>query len=159
MSLSRTELSYRRMAIEGASPIGLLIALLDILVSDLRRAATALHNNDIETRCRELNHAALALGQLESWVDTRKGGEAAQVLIRFYAQIRAKMMEAAVTKSAKVLETQIARILHVRTAWQNLDVAIEPPPKPNEHLIPQMAAPRRPQHELQTERIPFSQSG
>jgi len=33
------------------------------------------------------------------------------------------MMEAAGTKSAKLLETQIDMILHVRSAWQQLDAA------------------------------------
>jgi flagellar protein FliS len=123
MSLSQTELSYRRSAIEGASPIGLMIALFDTLVGDFRRAAAALRKNDIETRCRELNHAALVLGQLESWIDLKNGGESAQILSRFYAYLRAKMMEAAGSKSARLLESQIDMILHVRSTWQQLDVA------------------------------------
>ena len=64
--MSNTEMSYRKTAVEGASPIGLIIALFDTLVGNLRRAATALRDNDIETRCKELNHAALVLGRLES---------------------------------------------------------------------------------------------
>ena len=73
MKLSQTELSYRRSAIEGASTIGLMIALFDTLVGDLRRAAFALRKNDIETRCRELNHATLVLGQLNEWIDPENG--------------------------------------------------------------------------------------
>ena len=49
----------------------------------LRRAAVALRASDIETRCRELNHAALVLGRLESWVDLENGGEPAQTLSKF----------------------------------------------------------------------------
>ena len=79
MKLSETELSYRRSAIEGASSIGLMIALFDTLAGDLRRAAFALRKNDIETRCRELNHATLVLGQLNEWVDLENGGESAQL--------------------------------------------------------------------------------
>jgi flagellar protein FliS len=116
-----TELSYRRSAIAGASPIGLMIALLDTLAGDLRRASAALRKNDIEARCKELNHAALVLGQLESWVDLKNGGESAETLSRFYAYLRAKMMEAGATKSASLIETQIEMILHVRSAWQQLD--------------------------------------
>ncbi len=116
-----TALSYRKSAIEGASTIGLMIALFDTLAGDLRRAAVALHNNDIQTRCNELNHAALVLGQLESWLDLKNGGESAQTLSRFYAYLRAKMIEAAATKSAKLIETQIDMILHIRSAWQQLD--------------------------------------
>ena len=120
--MSTTEMSYRRLAIQGASPIGLMIALFDRLAGDLRRAAAALRNNDIETRCKELNHATLVLSQLEDWVDVKNGGESAQTLRRFYAYLRAKMFEAAGRKSAKLLETQIDMILLVRSSWQQLDV-------------------------------------
>src|ERR1700728_890254 len=129
MTMSTTEMSYRRLAIQGASPIGLMIALFDRLAGDLRRAAAALRNNDIETRCKELNHATLVLGQLEDWVDVKNGGESAQPLRRFYACLRAKMFEAAGRKSAKLLETQIDMILLVRSSWQQLDV---PPPQVSE---------------------------
>jgi flagellar protein FliS len=124
-----TELSYRRSCIAGASPIGLMIVLLDTLVGDLRRAACALRQNDIEARCKELNHATLVLGQLESWIDLKSGGESAEALSRFYAYLRAKMLEASVNKSAAVLDQQIEMILHVRSAWQQLDVS---PPQPAE---------------------------
>jgi flagellar protein FliS len=118
MTLMTTELTYRQSSISGASPIGLMIVLFDTLVGDFRRAASALHKNDIETRCKELNHAALVLGQLESWVDLKDGGESAEKLSRFYAYLRAKILEASISKSAAVLETQVEMILHVRSAWQ-----------------------------------------
>lgn len=120
--MTQTELSYQKSAIEGASPIGLAIVLFDVLAGDLRRAASALRKNDIEWRCRELNHACLVLGRLESWVDLKNGDEMAKTLARFYAYLRAAMMEAAVKKSAPLIEAQIEMILHVRTAWQQHDV-------------------------------------
>jgi flagellar protein FliS len=120
--MSKTEMSYRKMAVEGASPIGLMIALLDTLICDFRRAASALRKSDIEARCKELDHAALVLGRLESWLDLKDGGEPAQNLSRFYAYLRGKMMEASVSQSAAVLEAQIEMIVNVRSAWQQLDV-------------------------------------
>jgi flagellar protein FliS len=160
MKLSETELSYRRSAIEGASTIGLMIALFDTLVGDLRRAAFALRKNDIETRCRELNHATLVLGQLNEWIDPENGGEPAQTLSRFYAYLRKQMMEAAVTKSATLLETQIDMILHVRSAWQKLDVGLlVVTAKPGENLAQQLRVAYTPAPEAKVERIPFSQSG
>jgi flagellar secretion chaperone FliS len=142
MKLSETQRSYQMSAIQGASSIGLMIVLFDTLMGDLRRAAASIRKNDIETRCRDLNHASVVLGQLESWLDPDKGGESAQTLTRFYAYLRAKMMEAAVRNSAEMLETQIDMILHVRSAWQNLDTG------PPEAIS-----------ETKVERIPFSQSG
>jgi flagellar secretion chaperone FliS len=120
------ELAYRRSAIEGASPIGLLIALYDTLWGDLRRAAAAIRKNDIELRCRELNHAALVLGQLEDWVDVKNGGDLAQNLTGFYSYLRAKMLEAGINKSAALLEEQMELILHVRSAWQQRDLVTHP---------------------------------
>ena len=70
-----TEMSYRKTAIAGASSIGLMIVLFDTLAGDLRRACGALRKNNIEARCKELNHAALVIGQLESWIDLKNGGE------------------------------------------------------------------------------------
>lgn len=157
--LMTTELSYRKSSIDGASPIGLMIALFDTLVGNFRRAANALRKNDIEARCKELNHAALVLGQLESWVDLKSGGESAESLSRFYAYLRAKMMEASVSKSAAVLEKQIEMILHVRSSWQQLDISSPPavekaPVAPNNqiHSLYSPTAGEVP------ERVSFSQS-
>jgi flagellar secretion chaperone FliS len=153
--MSKTEKSYKQSAIEGASSIGLMIVLFDTLAGDFRRAIAALNESDIETRCKELNHATLVVGQLDSWVDLDKGGESARNLAGFYAYLRAKMMEAGVSKSAKPLEAAIETILKVRTAWQLLDVA---PPQGAEKAmanpVTSSAAPGKKQ-----ERIPFSQSG
>ena len=154
-----TELSYRKTAIAGASPIGLTIVLFDTLVGDFRRGAAAIRQNDIEKRCKELNHAALVLGQLESWVDLKAGGESAEALSRFYSYLRAKMLEAAATKSATLLETQIEMILHVRSAWQQLDTTL---PQASEMRTGNPAENTSTRYvsmpETEPDRIPFSQS-
>jgi flagellar protein FliS len=154
-----TGLSYRRSAIEGASPIGLMIALFDTLAGDLGRAAAALRKGDIETRCREVNHAILVLGHLESWIDRTSGGESAESLARFYGHLRAKMMEASVKKSATILDAQIEMILNVRSAWQLLDI---PTSETLETPAISPADQSRPRHRSammeMPDRIPFSQS-
>ena len=126
MSKTNIQLSYRKSAIEGASPIGLVIALYDTLSGDLHRAANAIRENNIERRCSELNHATLVLGQLEDWIDTVNGGDLAVNLSQLYAHLRSKLMEASLRKSASVLETQIELILQVRGAWQQRDTTPTP---------------------------------
>jgi flagellar secretion chaperone FliS len=159
MKLSQTELSYRKSAIEGASSIGLIIALFDTLAGDLRRAAAAIRKNDIEKRCKELDHASLVLGQLASWVDMDKGGESAQTLAQFYAYLRATMMEASVTQSATLLETQLDTILQVRSAWQKLDNAAQGPAGTPPNTLVEQTTTSIQMTEPKVDRIPFSQSG
>jgi flagellar protein FliS len=134
--------------------------LFDTLVGDLRRAAAAIRENDIEKRCSELNHATLVLGRLESWIDINQGGESAKTLAAFYAYLRAKMMQAAISQSPSLLETQMEMILHVRSAWQKLDT--EPPESPGRSLetpAGKMSTASTPMVDTQIERTPFSQSG
>ena len=90
---------------------GLLIALYDTLVGNLRRAAEAQRSNDIEKRCQEINHALLVIGYLEDWIDRESEGELAQKLVAFYATMRKKLIEAqargrpAVTRSPRTPPT------------------------------------------------------
>jgi flagellar protein FliS len=136
-----------------------MIALFDTLAGDFGRAAAALRRNDIETRCKELNHAALVVGHLESWLDLENGGEPARSLARFYAYLRAKMLEAGARKSAQLLESQIELILQVRSAWQQLDTA--PTQRPEESQADsgeRMNAAYAQSTDAMAERIPFSQS-
>ena len=160
MKLSETQRSYQMSAIQGASSIGLMIVLFDTLMNDLRRAAAALRKKDIETRCRDLNHASLVLGQLESWLDPAQGGESAKTLTRFYAYLRARMLEASISESPEMLEAQIEMILHVRSAWQNLDTALaEAQEKPGAFPGGHMSTHSDLVSDSKVERIPFSQSG
>lgn len=157
--MTTTESTYRNSSISGASPIGLMIALFDRLVADLQRASAAIRRGDIEGRCAELNHAALIVGRLESWLDVESGGEPARDLARFYAHLRAKMLAASAQQSAEILESEIGLILHVRSAWQQLDLM---PPQELNQLVGVPAqranAAYAPVSESMAERIPFSQS-
>lgn len=119
----KRDVAYRTSSIAGAGPIGLLLALFDRLSGDLSRAAAAIRSSDIESRCREINHALIVLTQLESWVDREKGGEPARQLAIFYAQIRSAAMTASVAQRPEILDKKVTEILHVRSAWQVLDTA------------------------------------
>ncbi len=121
MSRNDIELAYRQSTVSGASPIGLVIALYDRLTRDFRDAAAAIRANDIERRCSALNHATVILGHLENWLDHNSGEELAGNLATFYSYLRSKMLEAAVQRSAALLEAQIQLISQVRGAWQQKD--------------------------------------
>jgi flagellar secretion chaperone FliS len=119
--MNPTEMTYRKTAAEGASGFGLLIALYDTLAGNLRRAADAQRTSDIQKRCQELNHALLVIGYLEDWIDRKEGGELAQRLVSFYANTRAKLIEAQAKQSAEILEREMGIILALRGTWQDLE--------------------------------------
>lgn len=119
--MNRTDLAYRKAAVQGASGLGLLTALYDTLAGNLRRAAAAQRANDIETRCRESKHAITVIGYLESCLHRSEGGELTQQLKAFYARLRRKLIEAQVKQSAETFEREMAEVLRIRELWQQID--------------------------------------
>lgn len=124
--MTRTDLAYRQTAAEGASGFGVLIALYDTLANNLRRAAEAERRNDIEGRGREINHAFLVIAYLEDWAKRGPGGELADQLIAFYAELRRKLIKAQVSRDARVIEEQMASVLKIREHWQQADLRAIP---------------------------------
>lgn len=119
--MNTTEDIYRKTAVAGASGFGLLIAMYDTLAGNLQRAADAERNNDLEQRTHELNHAFLVVAYLEDWIEQGSGGELAQRLVRFYASLRRKMLQAQAMRSAEMLEQQMALVLKIRGTWLEIE--------------------------------------
>ena len=121
--MNRSDLAYRRMAAEGGSGVNLLVALFDTLAGDLRRAAEAQRNRNIEQRCRETKHAFLVIGHLEEWVKSGPGGELAKQLVAFYSRLRCRLLEAQTQDSPELLERQMADVLTIREYWQGIELS------------------------------------
>jgi flagellar biosynthetic protein FliS len=120
--MNRTDMAYRKSAVEGASGFGLLIALYDTLAGNLRRAAAAQRAKDIETRCRETKHALMVIAYLEDGLQCGPGGALAQVLSRFYSALRRTVINAQINQSAEALEQQMEAVIKIREHWQKMDL-------------------------------------
>jgi flagellar protein FliS len=123
--------SYREAAAQGASPLRLVVLLYEQAIEDLRRAAAAQARNDIEGRTREINHAILVIGHLQSSLDKDRGGLVAANLERFYNQLRASLVEAQFRQSAVAIEQQITFLIKIREAWCQVERAERAPNAPS----------------------------
>jgi len=121
MANNTASLEYRRAATQQASVVGLVIALHDTLMGDLRRAADAIDRGDIQSRCDQLCHGFTVLQHLDSMLDMKNGGPAARNIRRFYAHVRSQMLAAQFKLSSEILRKQIGIVLEVREAWQMVD--------------------------------------
>ncbi len=121
MTSKISSLAYRQAATRQASVVGLVIALYDTLIGNLRRAAEAIERGDIQSRCDELIHGFKVLQQLDAMLDMERGGETAVKNRRFYNLLRGQMLTAQFKLSSETLKKQIGLILEVRQAWQQID--------------------------------------
>lgn len=120
--MNTAQMAYRKTAVGGASGFGMLIALFDTLAGNLRRAADAERNGNIERRCLEVNHALLIVGYLADWAHKSTGGELTQELVSLYTSLRRKVIAAQVKRSAEMLELQATLVLSVREIWQAMEM-------------------------------------
>jgi len=130
------KLSYREMAVQGASPARLVALLYEQAINDIRRALRAQEKNQIEERTRHLNHAILVIAHLETSLDKEQGGKVAQDLERFYGQVRSGLVAAQMRQSAAAMRQLLIDLMEVRQAWEQVDqqsrpvMAAEPPSLP-----------------------------
>jgi len=130
-------LSYREAAVEGASPLRLVILLYEQAFEDLRRALDAHRRGDIEGRTGHINHAILVIGHLQASLDKEQGGRVALNLERFYDQLRRGLVEAQFKQSAAGLEQQISHLMQVHEAWCELERANAAPASAPGPALPQ----------------------
>ncbi len=123
MNLTQSEIAgiYSLGNAQGASSLGLVVALYDTILRDLRRASDAIAQSHIEKRTFELNHALRVIAELENVLDYEHGGKAAAQLQRFYAVTRGMILEAGVRNSREAI-SQLAEVFGtMRQAWHEAD--------------------------------------
>lgn len=120
--MNAKQIAYRTAAVQGASGLGLLIALYDRLISDLQGAADAQRSRDIQRRGREVNHALLVLGFMENWIERESGGELAQHLLTFYSRLRHSLITAQATQSADILHKLMEELVDLRQIWRDVEL-------------------------------------
>ncbi len=109
--------SYRETAVQGASPVGLVVRLYEQMVEDLRQVAKAIENNDIRLRTKRINHAILVVGHLQSPLDFANGGKVAKDLDHFYNVLRQNLVQVQFFPSKRGVAQLITDLLAVREAW------------------------------------------
>jgi flagellar protein FliS len=114
--------TYTQLSVEGASPVGLVVALYDNTLRSLHRARRAIEANDIEGRTQHLNHVLSIIAHLQGTLDFEQGGEVAEALLRFYTYARARILEASITNSKEKLTDLASHFSSLRQAWQTVDL-------------------------------------
>ncbi|HEY1802296.1 MAG TPA: flagellar protein FliS [Terriglobales bacterium] len=116
---------YREAALRGATPVGLVVLLYEQAVQDLQRALTAIGQNNIQQRTREINHAIAILGQLNGTLDMENGGQVASNLRHFYEQAKNNLVLAQAQVSPEIIRGQITDLLELREAWCEVNHRLE----------------------------------
>ena len=112
--------AYRQHAVQGASPVSLVVQLYDGAMSALRRATSAIEAHEIEKKVAHLNRALEIICELEGSLDFERGGEVAQTLKRFYSYARNRALQASIQNSSEMLVALVKNFSTLREAWEQI---------------------------------------
>jgi flagellar secretion chaperone FliS len=115
--------AYRQSDVGGATGVQLVVLLYERAVQDLRAAAQAIEQENIELRTNSINDAILVLACLQSGLDLEQGGKAAKDLDHFYDVLRQNLIQVQFNPSELGINHQITDLLTVREAWTEVDRA------------------------------------
>jgi len=123
MNFTQSEVAglYSQGNAHGASPLGLVVALYDTILRDLRRAGDAIAQGDVEKRTFELNHALRVIAELENVLDFERGSDAAPKLKNFYVVMRGMILDASIKNSREALHQLWEIFATVRKAWNEAE--------------------------------------
>lgn len=116
--------TYQEHALDGASPVDLVVALYDGVIRFLHAAISAIERNDVQGRRVAVKRALAILIHLQARLRMDIGGRPAQVLSEYYASMFALILQASLAASPSRFEEVIGCIRNVRDAWRQ--VAADP---------------------------------
>ena len=116
--------TYQEHALDGASPVDLVVALYDGVIRFLYAAISAIERNDVQGRRVAVKRALAILIHLQARLRMDIGGRPAQVLSEYYASMFALILQASLAASTSRFEEVIECIRNVRDAWRQ--VATDP---------------------------------
>jgi flagellar protein FliS len=116
--------SYQEHALDGASPVDLVVALYDGIIRFLYAAVAAVEHGDVGARRGAVKRALAILIHLQARLRMDIGGRPAEVLSDFYASMFALILQASLAASPEKFEEAIGCVRTIRDTWRQ--VAADP---------------------------------
>jgi flagellar protein FliS len=114
--------TYQEHALDGASPVELVVALYDGIIRFLYAAVAAAERNDIPARRMAVKRALAIVIHLQARLRMDIGGRPAQVLSEFYASVFALILQASTANSSQRFEDAIRCVREIRDAWRLVSI-------------------------------------
>ena len=116
---------YREMQVLSATPARLTVLLFEHLEVVLRRAQTAIRNEQIELRVTNLGRAREIVSELLGTLDLERGGEIAIDLSMLYGFLLSELVDVGMRRDAIRLGRLIGIVNTLSTAFASAEKMLE----------------------------------
>ncbi len=137
METSQTK-SYKKLQVDTASPIDLVIMLYDRAIVLLNKAKDEISEKQYEAKGHTLDKASNIIMELITTLDKDKGGEIASSLANLYNFVLSEINNANTKMNTKQLDNAIKILSELRESWASIKDNKEIDAKSLDHSITQL---------------------
>jgi len=112
---------YQKGAVNGASPLQLVIMLYDGAIRFMEAGKFGMEHKDLEIQNKNLQKAQRIVMELMSCLDMEKGGEIAKNLLALYTYVLNELVEANVGDRREPIDRCIKILADLRESWVEVD--------------------------------------
>ncbi|MBT6050549.1 MAG: flagellar export chaperone FliS [Candidatus Scalindua sp.] len=137
METSQTK-SYKKLQVDTATPIGLVIMLYDRAIVLLHKAKNEISEKQYEAKGHTLDKASDIIMELITTLDKDKGGEIAFSLANLYNFVLREINDANTKLNTKSLDSAIKILSELRESWESIKDSKEIDAMSQDHSITQL---------------------
>ncbi|MGR3292463.1 MAG: flagellar export chaperone FliS, partial [Candidatus Scalindua sp.] len=127
--------SYKKMQVDTATPIGLVLMLYDRAIVLLNKAKNEISEKQLEAKGYSLDKATDIVFELLTTLDKDKGGEIASSLANLYNFVLREIADANADLNTKALDNAIKILSELRESWRIINENEEINAKNQDHVI------------------------
>lgn len=123
MAYGRFVHEYRKGAINGASPLQLVIMLYDGALKHMEAGKHAIETRDLKNQNEQLQKAQKIVMELMSCLDMKQGGEIAKNLLALYTYILNQLVTANIEDKIEPVNRSMQILSDLRESWVQIEQA------------------------------------
>lgn len=117
---------YQQTQIMTSSSVQIVVLLYDAAIQSIELARVGIESNNISDKGRFLGRAISIVGELNSVLDFKQGGEIALSLRRLYEYVLTELIAANTRSSTSHLEGPLRCLKTLREGWQEVVARQQP---------------------------------
>ena len=121
MAYPNYALEYRKHAVSGASPVGLVVMLYDGALRFMEAGKAAIKSKDYESQNKNLLRAQKIVLHLMGTLDVEKGGQIATNLLSLYSYVVERLVKANMEDRVEPVDEAIRTFSELRKSWSQLE--------------------------------------
>lgn len=112
---------YRKSAVNGASPLQLVVMLYDGALRFMEAGRHAMLRKEVYSQNENLTKAQRIVSELLSTLDMQQGGEVAKNLSAIYTYVYDRLVEANIEDKPELIEECTTIFSELRESWVELE--------------------------------------